>query len=209
MRRLLHFRRGHNGWITAISAPLDPTSDKLISASRDKTVIVWNLTREEGDYGFPVRALRGHSHFVQDVVISSDGMFALSGSWDGTLRLWDLATGQTARRFVDHKKVRGEGFPERNRPILQCKITLSGMLSSRRSVARFPTCRLPSGPAGCPLRRLLRGQQADRVRLPRQDHQALEHPGRVQVHDRPRGRGPLRLGLVRPLLPHPRDAHYR
>ncbi len=27
---------------------------------------------------------------VSDVVISSDGQFALSGSWDGTLRLWDL-----------------------------------------------------------------------------------------------------------------------
>jgi guanine nucleotide-binding protein subunit beta-2-like 1 protein len=51
-----------------------------------------------------VRALRGHSHFVEDVVISSDGQFALSGSWDGTLRLWDLNTGSTTRRFVGHTK---------------------------------------------------------------------------------------------------------
>ncbi len=34
-------------------------------ACRDKTVIVWQLTREEGAYGFARRALRGHSHFVQ------------------------------------------------------------------------------------------------------------------------------------------------
>jgi WD40 repeat protein len=40
----------------------------------------------------------------QDVVISSDGQFALSGSWDGTLRLWDLNTGNTTRRFVGHTK---------------------------------------------------------------------------------------------------------
>lgn len=40
----------------------------------------------------------------QDVVISSDGQFALSGSWDGTLRLWDLNTGSTTRRFVGHAK---------------------------------------------------------------------------------------------------------
>ena len=33
--------------------------------ARDKTVIVWHLTREEGQYGFARRALRGHSHFVQ------------------------------------------------------------------------------------------------------------------------------------------------
>ncbi|MQM12436.1 hypothetical protein Taro_045354 [Colocasia esculenta] len=45
-----------------------------------------------------------HSHFVQDVVLSSDGQFALSGSWDGELRLWDLSTGTTTRRFVGHSK---------------------------------------------------------------------------------------------------------
>jgi WD40 repeat protein len=38
----------------------------------------------------PYKALKGHSHFVSDAVISSDGQFCLSGSWDGTLRLWDL-----------------------------------------------------------------------------------------------------------------------
>ena len=58
----------------------------------DKTVIVWNLCREEGNYGTAKKALRGHNHFVSDVVVSSDGMFALSGSWDATLRLWDLQT---------------------------------------------------------------------------------------------------------------------
>ena len=46
---------------------------------RDKSIIVWNLTHEEGTYGQAKRALKGHSHFVQDVVISSDGQFALSG----------------------------------------------------------------------------------------------------------------------------------
>lgn len=51
---------------------------------------MWKLTRDETNYGTPQRSLRGHSHFVSDVVISSDGQFALSGAWDGTLRLWDL-----------------------------------------------------------------------------------------------------------------------
>ncbi len=58
----------------------------------DKSIIMWKLTRDETNYGIPQRALKGHSHFVSDVVISSDGQFALSGSWDSTLRLWDLTT---------------------------------------------------------------------------------------------------------------------
>merc|ERR1739838_416509 len=110
--------RGHNGWITQIATtPVFP--DMLLSASRDKTIIMWQLTREEGQYGIPKRRLNGHSHFVSDVVISSDGQFCLSGSWDGTLRLWDLASGNTTRRFVGHTKgVLSVAFSADNRQIV-------------------------------------------------------------------------------------------
>ena len=96
---------GHNGWVIQIATnPKDP--DTIISASRDKTLIVWKLTRDEDtNYGFPQKRLYGHSHFISDVVLSSDGNYALSGSWDKTLRLWDLAAGKTTRRFEDHTKV--------------------------------------------------------------------------------------------------------
>merc|ERR1711892_1553563 len=110
--------RGHNGWITQIATtPVFP--DMLLSASRDKTIIMWQLTREEGQYGIPKRRLNGHSHFVSDVVISSDGQFCLSGSWDGTLRLWDLASGNTTRRFIGRTKdVLSVAFSADNRQIV-------------------------------------------------------------------------------------------
>jgi guanine nucleotide-binding protein subunit beta-2-like 1 protein len=80
---------------------------------------VWTLTREEGNYGFARRSLRGHNHFVSDVVISSDGQYALSGSWDGTLRLWEINSGRCTRRFVDHKKdVLSVAFSADNRQIV-------------------------------------------------------------------------------------------
>jgi len=110
--------KGHAGWVTCIATSENP--DMLISGSRDKTITIWNLTRNsEQGYGIPRRSLTGHAHFVQDVVISSDGQFGLSGSWDGTLRLWDLNSGVTTRRFVGHTKdVLSVAFSADNRQIV-------------------------------------------------------------------------------------------
>jgi len=106
--------------VTSIATtPEDP--NMILSSSRDKSVLVWTLTRESssGSYAFPRRSLKGHSHFVSDVVISSDGQFALSGSWDGTLRLWEIGSGKTTRRFVGHSKdVLSVAFSADNRQIV-------------------------------------------------------------------------------------------
>ena len=91
----------------------------LLSASRDKTLIIWNLTRDEQAYGYPKRSLHGHSHIVSDCVISSDGAYALSSSWDKTLRLWELSTGKTTRTFVGHTNdVLSVSFSADNRQIV-------------------------------------------------------------------------------------------
>jgi guanine nucleotide-binding protein subunit beta-2-like 1 protein len=52
-------------------------------------------------------------------VISSDGAYALSSSWDKTLRLWELATGNTTRTFVGHTNdVLSVSFSADNRQIV-------------------------------------------------------------------------------------------
>ena len=80
---------------------------------------MWQLKRDDSNYGYARRALKGHGHFVQDVVLSSDGQFALSASWDATLRLWDLNSGTTSRRFVGHSKdVLSVAFSGDNRQIV-------------------------------------------------------------------------------------------
>jgi len=133
--------KGHGGWVTSIATTVE-VPDMVLSASRDKSIIVWNLVREEEKYGTMQKRLTGHSHYVQDVAISSDGQYALSGSWDGTLRLWDLSTGNTTRRFVGHTKdVLSVAFSADNRQIVsgsrdkniihwntlgQCKYTITG-----------------------------------------------------------------------------------
>jgi WD40 repeat protein len=44
----------------------------------------------------------GHSATVSSVAIAPDGKTALSGSWDHTLRLWDLASGREIKKFEGH-----------------------------------------------------------------------------------------------------------
>jgi guanine nucleotide-binding protein subunit beta-2-like 1 protein len=93
--------------------------DMILSSSRDKSIIIWKLTKDDTNYGVPHKALKGHGHFVSDIVLSSDGQFALSGSWDSTLRLWDLTMGTTTRRFVGHTKdVLSVAFSADNRQIV-------------------------------------------------------------------------------------------
>jgi len=110
--------KGHNGWVTQIATtPQFP--DMILSASRDKSIIIWMLTKDETQYGYAHKSLHGHGHFVSDIVLSSDGQFALSGSWDNTLRLWDLTQGTTTRRFVGHTKdVLSVAFSADNRQIV-------------------------------------------------------------------------------------------
>eukprot|EP01125_Pyxidicula_operculata_P001208 TRINITY_DN11146_c0_g1_i1.p1 TRINITY_DN11146_c0_g1~~TRINITY_DN11146_c0_g1_i1.p1 ORF type:complete len:316 (-),score=75.28 TRINITY_DN11146_c0_g1_i1:37-984(-) len=113
--------KGHKGWVTSI-ATTSTRNDMILSSSRDKTVIMWHLQHGDADpleYGRAHRALRGHSHYVEDVVISKDGHYALSASWDGTLRLWDLNYGTSTRRFVGHTKdITSVAFSADNRQIV-------------------------------------------------------------------------------------------
>jgi guanine nucleotide-binding protein subunit beta-2-like 1 protein len=109
---------GHGGWVTAIATTAEDPN-MVLTASRDKTIIIWAISNDPDNYGYARRALRGHNHFVSDVVISSDGQFALSGSWDGTLRLWEISTGKCTRRFVGHTKdVLSVAFSSCNRQIV-------------------------------------------------------------------------------------------
>lgn len=77
------------------------------------------MTSGTANVGFAKRSLRGHNHFVQDVALSKDGLYALTASWDKDLRLWRLDTAETVRRFVGHTKdVMSVSFSPENRQIV-------------------------------------------------------------------------------------------
>jgi WD40 repeat protein len=52
--------------------------------------------------GETLRTLEGHTGFVESIAFSPDGRYALSGSQDQTVRLWEVATGQQLAVFTGH-----------------------------------------------------------------------------------------------------------
>jgi WD40 repeat protein len=57
---------------------------------------------EEKNSGL-VRIYKGHSNRVNGVAISADGKRALSASWDGLLRYWNLEKGDLIREMAGHQ----------------------------------------------------------------------------------------------------------
>ncbi|MCA9074412.1 MAG: caspase family protein [Planctomycetaceae bacterium] len=78
------------------------------------TLAIGGYGSPEDDYG-PVtlislsrqqitRRMLGHTDAVQDLAFSSDGSRLASGSSDGTVRIWNLESGESEHTFEGHKK---------------------------------------------------------------------------------------------------------
>lgn len=116
--------KGHRGWVTALACPQSADSaTKVVSASRDGTLLSWKAPTErhsvEADYAEADRRLEGHSGFVSDVALSNNGEYVVSSSWDRSLRLWNLKTGECHQKFIGHTKdVLSVAFSPDNRQIV-------------------------------------------------------------------------------------------
>ena len=119
---------GHGGAVTSLVCGEDENgAPLLISGSRDRLIIKWQLhfdqpkeviTKldeaevEEGQpteikkyiVGKPLKSLHGHNHFVSSLALNSDSTKLVSGSWDKTIRLWDIPTSKSEKIFKGHTK---------------------------------------------------------------------------------------------------------
>ena len=72
------------------SASFSSDSKKIVSASDDKTIRIWDVEKGK-QIGEPIT---GHTANIIYASFSPDGKKIVSASWDGTIRIWDAKTGK-------------------------------------------------------------------------------------------------------------------
>jgi WD40 repeat protein len=100
----------------AIALSLDDTAAHSLVLSRDgqmlvtgsyRKIKVWQTLQPTGGKNLkdaqPLHTLMGHSHIVRALAISADGKLLISGSWDQTIKVWQLETGKLIRTLKGHR----------------------------------------------------------------------------------------------------------
>jgi len=88
--------RGHTGEVW--SAQFSTDGQYVLTASDDKTAIVWNAVTGE-----MVKVLSGHNDTVWSARFSSDDKYVVTASKDGTARVWDAVRGQELKTLSGHQ----------------------------------------------------------------------------------------------------------
>jgi WD40 repeat protein len=81
--------RGHEDWVSSVA--FIPRTNLLVTSSADKTLRLWDL-----DTGKQVgKPLLNHDCAVWRVAASPDGRWIVSGGWNGSILVWEVATDKT------------------------------------------------------------------------------------------------------------------
>jgi cytochrome c len=97
--RVLRF---HDGAVNAVAML---GADRLATAGEDRRIAIWSVGSDQ-----PSQVLEGHEGPIAALAVSPDGAWLASASWDHTVRLWPLRSGD-ARVLTGHQdNVNGVAF---------------------------------------------------------------------------------------------------
>jgi WD40 repeat protein len=83
---------------TLMAATFSPDGHRVVTASRDKTARIWDVTT-----GKQLMQLTGHLAYVRSAIFSSDGQRVVTASADQTARVWDATTGKELAMLYGHQ----------------------------------------------------------------------------------------------------------
>ncbi len=90
------------GWVYLEQGYVEEVEEILTKRGVEDEALRRAHTAPDRPVGREVRMFEGHTWPVDFITFSPDGRYAISGSADKTVRLWDVATGQEVRRFERH-----------------------------------------------------------------------------------------------------------
>jgi WD40 repeat protein len=135
--RVLDRLRGHSNQVNSVAFSPVPHSWILASASDDKTVLLWDVSRRE--------PLLKHDLQVSAVAFSSDGKTMVSGSGDRKVYAWAFTAADIAAprlicdgRDSGDKEVVGAGLPGKGRTVVAFK---NGVIAVFEGRGRQPAAR--------------------------------------------------------------------
>jgi len=120
---------GHIGSVEAVSVCPSSQTNKFCSGSWDKDIKIWDTSQasessnaeskknKKRKVGYlelkPVSSLSGHSQCVSGVVWLENSNQIISGSWDHSIRVWDIESASNVNTLNGNKVVTGLSFSEK------------------------------------------------------------------------------------------------